>query len=239
MNLIADIGNSSVKIALYEGKDKVRSEKLIELTGEWLHTLLSSADIEKAIISSVRALPDSIIRELTEKISFLHVLSAESKLPFKLDYRSPETLGPDRIAAIGGAFMLYPESTSMVIDAGTALTYDLLEGGVYHGGNISPGIRMRFEALHRFTGRLPFVNTLNPYESPGKTTEEAITAGVVNGVLYEINEYIRTFEKKYPGIRIIITGGDAAYLSDKLERVIYIPDIVLEGLNYILEYNAK
>lgn len=239
MNLIADIGNSSVKIAFYEGKEKVRSEKFAELTSETLFQLLASAQIEKAIISSVKLLPESIKKDLSEKISFIHVLSADSKLPFIIDYRSPETLGPDRIAAIGGAYLLYNGNTSLVIDAGTALTFDLLAGGVYHGGNISPGIRMRFEALHRFTGRLPLIDKLNPYESPGKTTEEAITAGVVNGVLYEINEYIRTFEKKYPGIRIIITGGDAAFLSDKLDKVDYNPDIVLEGLNYILEYNAK
>ncbi|HLN19993.1 MAG TPA: type III pantothenate kinase [Bacteroidales bacterium] len=240
MNLVADIGNSSAKIALFKGRGIVSSERYPDLTVEVLMKLLSSGKFEKAIISSVKTIPDTINKILSSKVSFVHLLSAKSKLPFRIGYLSPETLGTDRIAAVAGAHMLYNGSSSLVIDAGTALTFDLLEDDLYHGGNISPGIRMRFEALHSFTDRLPLINTLKPYESPGKTTEEAIRAGVMNGVIYEINEYIRTFEKKYPGIKVILTGGDGAFLHDKLEHKIdYIPEIVIEGLNYILEYNAK
>jgi type III pantothenate kinase len=99
---------------------------------------------------------------------------------------------------------------------------------------------MRFRALHRFTGKLPLVSTTDKYSSPGKNTVEAITAGVINGLIYEINEYIRTFLKKHVDLKVILTGGDSGYLKDKLNyKVTYMPDIVIDGLNYILEYNAK
>ncbi|MCX6328750.1 MAG: type III pantothenate kinase, partial [Bacteroidia bacterium] len=106
--------------------------------------------------------------------------------------------------------------------------------------NISPGLSMRFRALHRFTGKLPLASTTEKYSSPGKNTLESITAGVINGLIYEINEYIRTFEKKCTNFKVILTGGDSGYLKEKIDyKVTYLPDIVIDGLNYILEYNAK
>ena len=128
----------------------------------------------------------------------------------------------------------------MIIDAGSAITYDYLSGRSYKGGNISPGLSMRFKALHRFTGKLPLASTTEKFDSPGRSTMEAITAGVINGMVYEINEYIRTFKKRYVDFKVLLTGGDSGYLKDKLNyKVAYIPELVIDGLNYILEYNAK
>jgi len=128
----------------------------------------------------------------------------------------------------------------MVIDAGSAVTYDFLSGKIYKGGNISPGLSMRFRALHRFTGKLPHGSTTDHYPSPGKNTMEAVTAGVIDGLIFEINEYIREFEEKNIDSVIVFTGGDSGYLKDRINyKVIYHPDLVLEGLNHILEYNAK
>ena len=112
-------------------------------------------------------------------------------------------LAPDRIAAVAGAFNLFPRSEILVIDAGTAITFDFLSAGIYKGGNISPGLTMRFKALNKFTGKLPLVSPTDNYTFPGQNTTDAILAGVITGVTYEINEYIRTFEKKNTDFKII------------------------------------
>jgi type III pantothenate kinase len=240
MNLVFDIGNSGSKMAVYDGRKKITSFRTKEFSCERLQKKMSPFQIDKAIISSVRHIPDFIFDLLIVDIPVIHVLSHRSKLPFRIDYETPETLGPDRIAAVAGAYELFRGEKILIIDAGSAITYDFLSGKNYKGGNISPGIRMRFRALHKFTGKLPLVDPGQKFTSPGKNTTEAITAGVINGVTYEINEYIRTFEKKHVGINVILTGGDGEYLKGRINhRITYVPDIVVDGLNLILEYNAK
>jgi type III pantothenate kinase len=240
MNLIFDIGNSSTKLALFDKKKKIISLRTRHFSCEKLEKTIAQYDIDKAIISSVRDTPEYIIDLATHGIPYVHVLSHKSRLPFKIEYETPETLGPDRIAAVAGAFSLFPGKKVLIIDAGSAVTYDFLSGKTYKGGNISPGLSMRFRALHRFTRKLPLAGTAEKFSSPGRNTIEAITAGVINGLIYEINEYIRTFVKKHVDLKVILTGGDSGYLKDRIGyRVIYMPDIVIDGLNYILEYNAK
>ena len=240
MNLIFDIGNTSAKVAVFDGSKKLVSLRTKHFSCEKLEKTFAQYDIDKAIISSVRDIPDFIIDLATHGIPYVHVLSHKSKLPFKNEYQTPETLGPDRIAAVAGAYYLFPGKKVLIIDAGSAVTYDYLAAKTYKGGNISPGLSMRFRALHRFTGKLPLASTTEKFSSPGKNTFEAITAGVINGLIYEINEYIRTFEKKHINFKVILTGGDSGYLKEKIDyKVTYLPDIVIDGLNYILEYNAK
>jgi type III pantothenate kinase len=240
MNLIFDIGNTSTKLAFFEGEKKVLSLRTRHFSCEKLEKTFKKYEPDKAIISSVRHIPEFIIDLATHDIPFVHILSHNSKLPFRNDYQTPDTLGPDRLAAVAGAYSLFPGKKVLIIDAGSAVTYDYLAGKVYKGGNISPGLSMRFRALHRFTDRLPLAGTAEKYVTPGKNTMEAIIAGVINGLVYEINEYIRTFEKKHPDARVILTGGDSGFLKNRISHhVKHLPDIVVEGLNYILEYNAK
>jgi type III pantothenate kinase len=239
MNLIFDIGNSSTKMAVFDGKKKIASFRTKEFSFEKLHKKMSQYQIDKAIVCSVRDVPEYIIDLMAANYPLVHVLSHNSKLPFKIDYETPETLGPDRIAAIAGAYEKFPGKHVLVIDAGSAITYDLLAGKSYKGGNISPGLTMRFRALNRFTGKLPLVAPSENYTSPGRSTKDAITAGVITGITFEINEYIRTFEEKHKNIKIILTGGDSGFLVDKISyQVTHVPDIVIDGLNYVLEYNA-
>jgi len=240
MNLIFDIGNSSTKMAVFNGHEKVTVFRSKEFSCEKLEKKLSRYKIDKAIISSVRNTPDYIYDLLTVNIPEVHILSHKSRLPFKIEYDTPETLGSDRIAAVAGANNLFPGADILVIDAGTAITYDFMSSDIYKGGNISPGLNMRFKALHKFTGKLPLVSPTVNYSFPGRNTTDAIAAGVITGVIYEINEYIRTFEKKQTEFKIVLTGGDSGYIKDKINHsYIYVPDIVIDGLNYILEYNAK
>jgi type III pantothenate kinase len=239
MNLIIDIGNTSTKLAVFEGWKKLSVSRINELSCEELEKELSGFKIKRAIISSVKKLPLFITDLFFTNIPFVHILSHKSKLPFSVEYETPETLGTDRIAAVAGAYKLSPGSEVLVIDAGTAITYDFLSAGIYKGGNISPGLTMRFKALNKFTEKLPLVSLKNSFTIPGRNTNDAIAAGVITGVTYEINEYIRTFKKKHIDFKIILTGGDSEFLKDKINyQITYMPDIVIDGLNYILEYNA-
>lgn len=240
MNLIFDIGNTSTKMAVYDGDEKKTSLRTRQYSCEKLEEIFSQFTLDKAIVSTVRNTPEFIIDLATHGIPFVHVLSHETKLPFNNDYETPETLGPDRIAAVAGAYYLFPDRNILVIDAGSAVTFDYLIEKTYKGGNISPGLSMRFRALHRFTGKLPHGSTTESYSSPGKNTLEAVTAGVINGLIFEINEYIHIFSVQNIDPVIVLTGGDAGYLNKRINGdIIYQPDLVLDGLNHILEYNAK
>lgn len=240
MNVIFDIGNSNTKVAVFDKGRKEISFRTRQFSSEKMHKLLLPFKKDKAIISSVRDIPDFIVDLLTIDIPVVHILSYKSKLPFNIEYETPETLGPDRIAAVAGAFHHFPRKNILIIDAGSAVTFDFLSGNTFNGGNISPGLSMRFKALHRFTGRLPLASTTDKISSPGRNTVDAIAAGVINGLIYEINEYIRTFRKNDTGLKVILTGGDSGYLKDKINhKITYMPDIVIDGLNYILEYNAQ
>jgi type III pantothenate kinase len=240
MNLIFDIGNTSTKMAVYEDMEKIVSFHTRELSCEMVEKKMAPFKIKKAILSSVKVIPEFIIDLLSINIPFVHILSYKSLLPFRIEYETPESLGTDRIAAAAGACILFPDNHVLIIDAGSAITYDFLFPGSYKGGNISPGLKMRFRALHKFTGKLPLVNFDGNFSSPGRNTTDAIKAGVINGLTYEINEYIRTFEKKHVDVKVILTGGDSEYLKGKIgHKITYLPDIVIDGLNFILEYNAK
>ena len=240
MNLIIDIGNTSIKVAVYKNRERLTLLRSDKLNHEELEKRLSTFKIENAIVSSVKTTSDESIDILTARIPFVHFLSYKSRLPFIIEYDTPETLGSDRIAAVAGAYLYFPGADTLLIDAGTAITYEFLSGKTYKGGNISPGLGIRFKALNKFTGRLPLSAQSDIYTFPGRNTTDAILAGVLTGVIYEINEYIRTFEKKYSPIKVILTGGDGEYLKGKINHQLnYIPDIVIDGLNYILEYNAK
>jgi type III pantothenate kinase len=239
MNLIVDIGNSSTKVALLERGKKLSVSRMNELDWEEMERVLSGFRIEKAIVSSVINIPASFTELLYSKLPYVHMLSYRSQLPFTIEYDTPQTLGTDRIAGVAGAFNLFPDSALMVIDAGTAITYDFLTDGIFRGGNISPGLSTRLRSLHEFTGKLPHVAIRDNFTNPGRNTADAILAGVITGITYEINEYIRTFKKKHSDCKVIMTGGDGGFINGKIEhQLTYMPDIVIDGLNYILEYNA-
>jgi len=239
MNLTLDIGNSNTKLAVFEEKTKVLFATLNTFDCDGFEKIISDFVFDKAIISSVRVTPEFVIDILFSQNVFTHILSYKSKLPFEIQYKTPETLGSDRIANLAGAFNLFPNENILIIDAGTAITYDFLINGVYKGGNISPGINTRLKALHNFTNKLPLVSANENFDSPGQTTRDAILSGVINGTIYEIKEYICTFKKKYKNNKIILTGGDSEYINAKLNnQVLRVFDLVNEGLNYILEYNA-
>jgi len=239
MNLVADIGNTSIKLAVYGPNGKIDTRRFEVFDEKAIDNFLREYETEKVIVSSVRRLPEEFSEYFSKRAKFFHLLGPDSKLPFPVEYETHETLGTDRIAAAAGAFRTFPGKNCLIIDAGSAITYDFMIDGRFTGGNISPGITMRFRALNSFTGALPLVQKRDDFSNPGRNTTDAIAAGVITGVIYEINEYIRTFEEKHENTVIILTGGDGEFLQGKIKnKHVYMPDLVIDGLNFILEYNV-
>jgi type III pantothenate kinase len=240
MNLILDIGNTSTKGAIYKDGLLVRKERMEAGNLASLDAFIGTDLPESVIISSVNHDPAQVMSFLSRKIKYVHQLTWQSAFPFRIEYQTPETIGVDRLAAAAGAIMRHGEHDLLVIDAGSAVTFDIVAGGTYLGGSISPGLVMRFRALHEFTGRLPLTEYTENFSFPGKSTHDAIAGGALMGLVFEINEYIRTFEKRYKALITVVTGGDGEKLSSLTDRkMLWYPDLVADGLNYLLDYNAK
>lgn len=239
MNLVLDTGNTSTKAAIFDNAMPVKKERLFSADPHSISRFTEGYIIEKAIISSVIRDPSETLKFLESAVNKVHLLTWRSHYPFSVDYETPETLGTDRLAAAAGALVRHPGSNILIIDAGSALTLDLVAGGAYRGGSISPGLSMRFRSLHEYTGRLPLVTPSGTLSLPGRSTEEAIAGGVIMGIVYEINEYIRTFGKRHKKLITVITGGDGEMIASHTGRKIFhYPDLVAEGLNYLLETNV-
>ena len=240
MNLIIDVGNTLLKLAVFEA-DELLFKKTIDKK-EFLNVLskVSEAydEIDNCIISSVGSFTKQQYKKLNDTY-FPLVLSHETKVPFVNKYATPESLGVDRIALVSAAESFYPNENVLIIDAGSCITYDFLnDKNEYLGGAISPGVAMRYHALHDKTSNLPHLELNKPKEIIGDTTFSSIHSGVVNGVLYEIAGFIESYKSNYKDLTVILTGGDAHFLRDSLKSDIFAnSNFVLEGLNFILEHN--
>ena len=236
MNLIIDIGNNSAKYFLFKGEQLIlhtrKSNSSFDVIDEWNRLY----NIEKAIISSVIMETP----ELLEAISGLQCpvvrFSNSMQLPLEINYRTPHTLGSDRIAAAVGAWNEAPGRNMLVIDAGSAITIDFIgKDGKYNGGNIAPGIKMRLKALHEYTSRLPMVEKDGDTPTIGYDTETAIRSGVINGICHEIEGYINEFKQKYCDVLVFLTGGDEKPLKNRMKSCIFADKyLVAKGLNRIL-----
>lgn len=241
MNLVVDCGNSLVKLAVFDNNQEIIVDRLsYDDTQQSVLRLCATYSIKSAIVSSVTGYEHSFIAQLKKCVGRLIELTHETRLPIINLYKTPETLGKDRIAAAVGANSLYPNCTTLVVDAGTTITYELVTSkNEYAGGCISPGLEMRFKALHTFTKKLPLVASEFSSELIGLTTTEAIQFGVQNGLIFEIDGYINSFREKHADLKVIFTGGNADFLAKQTKNSIFVvQNLVLLGLNRILEYNA-
>jgi len=240
VNLIIDIGNTNAKLAVFNNGEIEKVLCCHNHTLDGLSELCKQYPIEKGILSSVITLDDDI-RQILHNLPFpIMEFTHKTPIPIRNLYQTPQTLGPDRLAAAIAANMLRPNEQILVIDAGTCITYDFIdELGQYHGGNISPGIDMRFKALQAFTGKLPLIACEGETPLLGKDTETAIRAGVKQGVSFEIDGYIRQLKKIYPSLLVFLTGGNEFSFDTNLKNTIFADVfLVLKGLNRILEYNG-
>lgn len=239
VNLIIDIGNTVAKVALFEGATMVNVVYDSNESLDCLEHICTEYPIDRGIVATVINLNERVSRQISKLSIPLLWLDKDTPLPVINLYETPETLGYDRMAAVVAANEQFPGRDILVIDAGTCITYEFIDSqGQYHGGNISPGLQMRFKALHQFTGRLPLVAPQGCTLALGKDTETAMRAGVWKGIEYEISGYITAMKHKYPEVLVFLTGGDDFSFDTNVKSVIFADRfLVLKGLNRILNYN--
>jgi type III pantothenate kinase len=228
-------------MAVFDDGDRVAFSIKDNREPSCIHELIEQYRPDKGVMSSVTDGNEEIKNLLQASLSYFLWLDETASLPVRIEYETIQSLGKDRIAAVTGAHFLRPGRNVFVIDAGTAITFELLEAsGIYKGGNISPGLTTRFCALNRFTKQLPLVEECEDVPLIGTNTESAIRAGVVNGIVFEMDGYIDVLKAKYDDIIVYLTGGHTFYFEKRLKNHIFAePNLALIGLNRILEYNAK
>ena len=233
MNLIIDIGNTLVKYAVFKNNEVFIIKKSDDFDGRLVDKLLKNNDIQKIIVSSVR-----------EKVTInseIHTvyLSEKTNVPITVKYKTPNTLGKDRLAGVVAAAVLYPNKNVLVIDAGSCITMDYIDKNkVYFGGRISPGIEMRYNSLKKFTKNLPKLTINTSFNLIGNDTNSSIVSGVQSGILAEVETIITDLRKENESLFVVVTGGDTIFFENTLKNSIFAdPFLVLKGLNEILKYN--
>lgn len=236
MRLCADIGNSALKLGIFDSNGMVDYIRVSKNEIENIPPFLDNYTLEKVLISSVRR-DISFFTDLFEDSVKLEVLSYTTPSSMQLEYDTPETLGVDRIAAALGAKSLFENENCIIIDIGTCMTLDFLsDKGLFQGGNISPGMRMRLLAMHEMTSKLPLVPDQYHAELLGKNTDMALQNGAFYGILFEIKGFIEEITKKYANVKVILTGGAANDFVELIGSEIFVhPFLILEGLNYIYD----
>ncbi len=241
LRLVLDIGNTRAKIAVFNSEqilELINTEKL--QPNHIQNLLIKYPTIQYAILSAVKPYNKEVDTLLESRLSFFK-FNLSTPLPVKNLYGSPQTLGKDRLAIAVAGYSLFPDENVLAIVLGTTVTYDFVNSkGEYLGGAISPGIHMRLQALHTFTGQLPLIN-ISPETTVtliGNNTTEAIISGVINGILTETEGIITKYKSKFKGLKVILGGGDYKYFDKRLKNNIFAsPNIVLVGLKEILNFN--
>ncbi|WP_276388500.1 type III pantothenate kinase [Eudoraea chungangensis] len=242
MNLVIDAGNTLIKYAVFNGitllwQEAGQEESFTEKVKGIFHAY---PNIRSALVSSVIDFDKKKLAALAVFCE-VHLLSHKSRFPLKISYATPNSLGMDRLALATAAFYKYPESNVLVIDAGSCVTYDIVNDfGEYLGGAISPGLHMRYKALHRQTQKLPLLNPEELFDFIGNSTASSIHSGILNGISLEIDGVIALYQERFKDLTVILTGGDAQFLSKRLKNTLFAnSNFLLEGLNYLLEYNKR
>lgn len=241
VNLCIDWGNTNIKAAVFldDQVHKVFSFKAEEAKAK-ITSIIDLFHPVKGVLCSVADHGAEIEFYLKDKIRQFLVLDSRTRLPINNAYATPETLGADRIALVVAAHFLYPDKNNLVIGAGTCITYSLMnKNKTFRGGTISPGLQMRLKAMKEYTDKLPEVKLDGDVMLLGYDTESGMRSGAVYGAAAEIDGMIKQYESQYPDFNAILTGGDAPYLANKIKSKIFAdPDILLKGLNLILNYNV-
>ncbi len=248
-NLIVDIGNTRIKIAVIRGIETLCDGSFDAFDGEAIRCVEAFVErygVKHSILSSTRGDGESVKEKLSRIVESVLLFNHSTPIPIENSYRSPNTLGSDRLAAAIGAWSLYGEASEdidrlLIVDLGSAITIDLVtRSGGFEGGVISPGVAMRFRALHEFTAKLPLCSPTNETLDVARTTVEAIEQGVMEGITYEIEGHIEKNRAKDAKIVVVFAGGDAKKFENRIKNTIFAKcELVMVGLNRILEYNAK
>lgn len=239
-NLIVDIGNTRTKVAVFEKDQPVTVFATAELVLSEIKELKEDfPQLNRAIVSSTKGAQPQLVKLLADELGHAFELDHTTPLPITNAYETPQTLGKDRLASVVGANFKFPDENVLVIDFGTAITYDLIDRqATYRGGYITPGLRMRFQALNHFTQLLPLLDPEKPQAYLGVNTSQAIRGGIQIGLEGEVIQMVTTFQQRFENLRIILTGGDANYFESLLKNYNFATlETTLLGLNTILDYN--
>jgi type III pantothenate kinase len=240
-NLVVDIGNTFTKIAIFKDDDLLKVEQY-QHTGIDIESFLAGHSINRVMISSVKTQQEPWQPELEAKYQVTYFNSSISAGVIN-HYKTPQTLGADRFAAVIGANYLYPGKSNIIISGGTCITYDHVDAGAnYFGGSISPGLNMRYKAVNHYTAALPLIEANENFtETYGIDTKTAILSGVQNGIKYELTGFIEQYIKTNKEYNIILCGGDSIFFDTLLKNSIFAPYIkiepylVLKGLNAAIQ----
>lgn len=237
MNLCIDIGNTRIKIGIFDKGIMVYNDAFYTMSIDEVQKLITKYQITKAISSSTRKSVSAFEKRVKSYIPLIR-LDHKTQVPIENLYHTPKTLGKDRLAVAIGCTKVYPNKNCLIIDAGTCITYDIVtDDKKYLGGNISPGLRMRAEAMDTMTSTLPLVEPVYNTDYIGKSTVTAMQNGIVYGTLLEIESLIAMIKKDIGDINVIITGGDAPFFADLLKTKIFVHSyLVLEGLDATINY---
>ena len=241
VKLIIDIGNTVAKLVAFQGNEPVEEIRVSNETLDGVSEFASKFHFLQGVVGSVREISTegkNVIQSLPFPVL---EFTSVTPIPIHNRYRTPQTLGTDRLAAVIGASVLLPGKDLLVIDAGTCITYEVIDArGNYWGGNIAPGMQMRLKALHEYTARLPLVSSTGIVPGIGYDTETAIRSGILRGMKYEIEGYIRSMTAKFPHLQVFLTGGDEINFDTTIKNTIYTDKyLVPRGLNRILDYNYE
>ncbi|SMD34925.1 type III pantothenate kinase [Reichenbachiella faecimaris] len=236
-NFVIDMGNSSIKVGQFQGSQLIKDWVFQSL--QEVVSLVNQSAAKRIIICSVASEAQDLASQLTA--NGIIILDASTPIPFENHYKTKNTLGVDRIAALAGAECINSGKNNLVIDMGSCITYDFLDKNhKYQGGSISPGIDLRFKAMNDYTKRLPLITKYNKVELVGKTTKDAMVSGVINGISAEVDGIISRYLVKWPDLEVIMCGRAANSFESNLKATIFAsPKLVLIGLNRILEYNEQ
>lgn len=240
MNIVIDVGNTLIKFGVFNSQKLIFKDKgtLTNYLSKIEEIVVLFPNISNAVLSIVGNFPTEYIA-VTKRYFKIFYISKDILFPIKIAYKTPDTLGIDRMVLAASAYFQYSSKNILVIDTGTCITYDFVDDkGIYQGGAISPGIQLRYQSLNEYTHKLPLLEMEFPDYFIGKSTKSSIHSGVINGVIYEIDGVINQYDKKFKDLTVILTGGSADFLRDKLKNSIFAnSNFLLEGLNFLFEYN--
>ncbi|GAB3698085.1 pantothenate kinase [Spirosoma flavus] len=245
LNLVIDWGNSSLKIGWFDGATLLETKRYVSI--DTLFADIKQRSVKQVIVSSTSRPAEEIRTQLTDLQAAILILNSQTAVPIRKAYDTPATLGADRVAAAVGAVTLFPGEPCLVLDLGTCLTADFVDAdATFQGGLISPGVRMRFRAMHEQTARLPMIEVTSTDVAAdwpvviARNTRQAMESGVLNGMLFELNGLIEYYRSTWPSVVVLVCGGDASFFESRLKPPIFVvPELVLIGLNRILRHNVE
>jgi type III pantothenate kinase len=237
-----DIGNTATKLAVFQSDKMIQVQTVAttNMLAEVEALLKKFSRVKHGLLSSVKMIDNLELKRL-QKLLPIKILDVSFQFPFKNAYDTPHTLGVDRLALMAAAVQQYSKRNVLVIDAGSCVTYDFMDSNQnYLGGAISPGVEMRYKALETFTSNLPLLEKTPPNQRIGSSTEASIHSGVIHGLLHEMEGTIKEYQNKYPDLTVILTGGDTDFLCKQFKISIFAnSNFLLEGLNFLLEFNSN